>query len=202
MLWLVNQALTYDTWLTPRALIDKLEINMDENKKLRSQIVSSLINGTILYRIKDGGEADPKKNYVIDDYLNDVTNAIFTAPKAGKLTEAEKDMQSAAIAQMIKNLGLEAAAAKKTSLDEYAEFCEQYAAHDMPCSHYISDGTNSFARINLGVSSLSKDEFGAIMMGRLQTVMQKYKTFRTTAKGSTKNFYDYQILKIERALKK
>ena len=176
---------------------------MDGNNKLRSQIVAGLINGTVLYRIKDGGEADPKKNYVIDDYLNDVTNAIFTAPKAGKLTEAEKDMQSAAIAQMIKNLGLEApAAAKKTSLDEYAEFCEEYAAHDMPCSHHISDGTNSFARINLGVSSLSKDEFGAIMMGRLQAVAQKYKTFRNTAKGTTKNFYDYQILKIERALKK
>lgn len=203
MLWLVDQARTYDSWLTPRKLIDKLEVNMDGNNKLRSQIVAGLINGTVLYRIKDGGEADPKKNYVIDDYLNDVTNAIFTAPKAGKLTEADKDMQSAAIAQMIKNLGLEApAAAKKTSLDEYAEFCEEYAAHDMPCSHHISDGTNSFARINLGVSSLSKDEFGAIMMGRLQAVAQKYKTFRNTAKGTTKNFYDYQILKIERALKK
>ena len=152
--------------------------------------------------MKDGGEADPKNNYVIDDYLNDFTNAVFTAPKAGALSEADKNLQSVAIAQMIKNLGLETTAAvKSAALHDEAEFCEEYNKMTMPCSHHICDETKSFARINLGVSSLTKDEFGAIMMGRLKVVLQKYKTFRNAAKGSTRDFYDYQILKIERALK-
>lgn len=203
MLWLVNEARTYETWLTPRTLIDKLELNMDVNNKLGTQIISSLINGTVLYRIKDGGEADPKHNYKIDDYLNDFTNAVFTAPKAGVLSDTDKNLQSVAIAQMIKNLSLETSAAVKSSaLNDYVEFDNDCHDTMVPCSHHICDGTRSFARINLGVSSLTKDEFGSIMMGRLQVVLQKYKTYRNTAKGTTKDFYDYQILKIERALKK
>lgn len=203
MLWLVNEARTYETWLTPRTLIDKLELNMDVNNKLGTQIISSLINGTVLYRIKDGGEADPKHNYKIDDYLNDFTNAVFTAPKAGVLSDTDKNLQSVAIAQMIKNLSLETSAAVKSSaLNDYVELDNDCHDTMVPCSHHICDGTRSFARINLGVSSLTKDEFGSIMMGRLQVVLQKYKTFRNTAKGTTKDFYDYQILKIERALKK
>lgn len=203
MLWLVNEARTYETWLTPRTLIDKLELNMDVNNKLGTQIISSLINGTVLYRIKDGGEADPKHNYKIDDYLNDFTNAVFTAPKAGVLSDTDKNLQSVAIAQMIKNLALETSAAVKSSaLNDYVEFDNDCNDTMVPCSHHICDGTRSFARINLGVSSLTKDEFGSIMMGRLQVVLQKYKTYRNTAKGTTKDFYDYQILKIERALKK
>ncbi len=202
LLWLINEARTYDTWLTPRTLIDKLELNMDVNKKLGTQIISSLINGTVLYRVKDGGEADPKNNYVIDDYLSDFTNAVFTAPKAGVLSEAEKNLQSVAIAQMIKNLGLETTAAvKSAALNDNAEFYANCGKEVVPCSHHICDGTRSFARINLGVSSLTKDEFGAIMMGRLHVVLQKYKAHRGAAKGTTKDFYDYQILKIERALK-
>ena len=203
MLWLVNEARTYETWLTPRTLIDKLELNMDVNNKLSTQIISSLINGTVLYRIKDGGEADPKHNYKIDDYLNDFTNAVFTAPKAGVLSDTDKNLQSVAIAQMIKNLSLETSAAVKSSaLNDYVELDNDCHDTMVPCSHHICDGTRSFARINLGVSSLTKDEFGSIMMGRLQVVLQKYKTYRNTAKGATKDFYDYQILKIERALKK
>lgn len=203
MLWLVNEARTYETWLTPRTLIDKLELNMDVNNKLGTQIISSLINGTVLYRIKDGGEADPKHNYKIDDYLNDFTNAVFTAPKAGVLSDTDKNLQSVAVAQMIKNLSLETSAAVKSSaLNDYVELDNDCHDTMVPCSHHICDGTRSFARINLGVSSLTKDEFGSIMMGRLQVVLQKYKTYRNTAKGTTKDFYDYQILKIERALKK
>ena len=176
---------------------------MDVNNKLGTQIISSLINGTVLYRIKDGGEADPKHNYKIDDYLNDFTNAVFTAPKAGVLSDTDKNLQSVAIAQMIKNLSLETSAAVKSSaLNDYVEFDNDCHDTMVPCSHHICDGTRSFARINLGVSSLTKDEFGSIMMGRLQVVLQKYKTYRNTAKGTTKDFYDYQILKIERALKK
>ena len=38
------------------------------------------------------------------------------------------------------------------------------------------------------------------MTGRLKRVLQKYKTYRAMATGSTRDYYDYQILMIERAL--
>jgi len=38
------------------------------------------------------------------------------------------------------------------------------------------------------------------MTGRLERVLQKYKVFRNTATGSTRDYYDYQILLIEKAL--
>jgi hypothetical protein len=53
----------------------------------------------------------------------------------------------------------------------------------------------------LGVSSLSKPQLGAIMMGRLKRVLQLYRQYRNMASGSTRDYYDYQILLIERTLK-
>ena len=38
------------------------------------------------------------------------------------------------------------------------------------------------------------------MTGRLKRVLQKYRTYRTSAQGMTRDFYDYQILKIEKVL--
>jgi hypothetical protein len=60
--------------------------------------------------------------------------------------------------------------------------------------------TSDFVRLNMGVSSLSKSEMGAIMTGRLNQVLQLYRQYRNMATGSTRDFYDYQILLIQRAL--
>ena len=59
-------------------------------------------------------------------------------------------------------------------------------------------GDNSFVRINLGTASLSASQLGAIMTGRLNRVLQKYRVYRNQSTGSTRDFYDYQILQIEK----
>ena len=46
-------------------------------------IVSSLINSATLYRIQEGGLVDPVHNFRLDEYLNEVTTAIFKAPITG-----------------------------------------------------------------------------------------------------------------------
>ena len=190
MLWLLQQVRSFDSWLTPSALLDKLEVDADVNDKLRTQIVGSLLNGAVLYRIREGGKSNPAVNYTLDDYLNDLTNALFKSPVGGRLSDAEQSLQSAAIDQMIKSSGLKASAkstSSSSSLDESADnFCG-----------YATD----FVRINMGVSSLPAQQLGAIMTGRLNRVLQKYKTYRNTATSSTRDFYDYQILLIERALR-
>lgn len=203
MQWLLSQARSYDEWLSPARLLSKFEIDKTVNERLRQQIVSSLMNGAVLFRIKEGGEADPKMGYVLDDYLNDLTNAIFIAPKGGRLSDVEQHLQSSAVSQMISSSGLMAANAAASSSSSLtgetayaaAAFDESAAAADHFCGY-----SHDFARINMGVSALSKAQLGAIMTGRLNRLLQKYRQYRAAATGSTRDFYDYEILLIERAL--
>lgn len=102
MLWLLEQARTYNEWLTVKELIGKFEINMNVNDKLQTMIVSSLINSATLYRIQEGGLVDPVHNFRLDEYLNEVTTALFKAPTGGRLSDAEQSLQAAAIALMLK----------------------------------------------------------------------------------------------------
>jgi hypothetical protein len=200
MKWLLDQARTYDSWLTPASLIGKLEIDMNVNIKLRKQIVSSLLNSATLYRIKEGGNIDPKNNYVIDDYVADVTNAIFKAPTAGKLSDVEIDLQSAAVDLLINNSGLVQKASSSKSLSDYQEFCIDMDMPSLPCNYTNHDVEQSFTRINFGVSTLSTTEMGAIMTSCLKKVLQKCKAYSAATTGITNGFYSFQIIKIETAL--
>ena len=190
MNWLLQQARTYDNWLTPASLLAKLEVDRDINAKLRDQLVGSFLNGAVLYRIKESGET-AADGYKLDDYLTDLQTALFIAPKGGKLSDAEQQLQAAAIQQLMTSSGLVAKAA--TSSSSLAE--DQDAHSDHFCSF-----DQSFVRINMGVSSLSKTQMGAIMTGMLKRVLAKYKVYRNAATGTTRDFYDYEILVMERAL--
>lgn len=200
MQWLLRQARTYDAWLTPASLISKMEIDMNTNDKIRTTIVASLLNGATLYRIKDGGLFDPKVNYPVETYLEDVTNALFIAPQGGRLSPAEQKLQEAAIAQIIKASGLEKTPSKAATATAAAidEFWHDVEAATSVCAH--NHGDDHFSRINLGAAALSQPELGAMMLGRLHRVLAKYRTYRATAQGSTRDFYNYQIFLIERLL--
>lgn len=192
--WLLNQLRTYDAWLTPKSLIQKLQVDLNINEKLRSQIVSSIMNAAVLYRVREGGRFDAVANYRLEDYLNDLTNGLFIAPKQGRLSHAEQQLESAAIAQMLKSSGLGADAAAKGS--------KTFAACDDAAEDFCHVGDDSFFRINIGTSTLTKTEMGAVMLGRLKEVLRKYRVYQRTAVGLTRDFYAYQILQIEKALAK
>ena len=194
--WLLNQMRTYDSWLTPKSLINKLEVDLNVNDKLRSQTVSSLLNASVLYRVREGGELNPTTGYKLEDYLNDFTNLLFTAPKGGELAFAEQSLESTAITQMLKTL-TPASTATSSSTDIAASDQMNEGTADEDFCTYRDD---SFFRVNMGVSALNKDEMGAIMMGRLQKVLQKYRTYRAAAQGLSRDYYNYQILRIEKAL--
>ena len=208
---MLEQARTYNEWLTVKELIGKFEINMNVNDKLQTMIVSSLINSATLYRIQEGGLVDPVHNFRLDEYLNEVTTALFKAPTGGRLSDAEQSLQAAAIALMLKNTGLAPTAKASTSLTGDAAALHTGAigqpatpkdafdemTSSFPCSCGMSHG-NEFARINFGLPTLTKEQIGALMTGRLRKVLSLYKSRRAAATGSTKDFYDYQILLIER----
>lgn len=198
MLWLLNQARTYSDWLTEKDLIGKFEIHMNNNDKIQSMVITGLINSAALYRIQEGGKVNPELNYTLDSYLADVTDAIFKAPKGGKLSEVEQNLQAAAISIMLKNTGLTPKAQSTKSLAEEENLlAETWPETSFPCSCGMSHG-NEFARINFGLPTLTQDQIGVLMTGRLRKVLSLYKSRRASATGTTKDFYDYQILLIER----
>lgn len=198
MNWLLDQARTYNDWLTPKDLIAKIDSHMNVNEKLQSSVVGALLNSAVLYRIQEGEMMDSKNNYKLDDYVNDVMNGIFRS--GAKLTDSEKRIQSAAINLIITNSGLKPKEQKAASsaLADYEDFIEWTEEPTVPCSHYIKD--TSFARINFGLPVLSGNEMGAIMTGQLKKVLQMYKSYRNTASGSDRDYYDYQIILMERTL--
>ncbi len=210
MLWLLDQARTYGDWLTDKGLIGKLEINLNANDKLQSMVVTGLINPAALYRIQEGGLVDPQENYALDDYLDDLTDALFKAPAGGRLSDVEQNLQAAAISIMINNSGL--ADKTKTSLSDLGGGSQNiHSAEDMQYTVLRDKATNplpgccapgmqetSFTRINFGLPTLPKERMGALMAGRLREVLRLYKARRAQATGTTRDFYDYQILLIER----
>lgn len=200
MLWLLDQARTYGDWLTDKDLIGKFEINLNANDKLLSTVVGGLMNAAVLYRIQEGGQVDPANNYVLDDYMDDLREALFKAPQGGKLPDVEQNLQATAITLMMNNSGLASKAKTSTAslADEEAAAAADLRDGQLPgCCAIGPDGT-AFARINFGLPTLPKDRLGALMTGQLRQVLRLYQARRGSATGSTRDFYDYQILLIER----
>lgn len=197
MLWLLDQARTYGDWLTDKDLIGRLEINLNANDKLQDMIVSGLLNSATLYRIQEGGIVDSQKNYTLESYLEDVTGNLFKAPERGTLSDVEQNLQAAAINIMIRNSGLSPQTAKSAAaLTEEVSWTQPEIFFGC-CA--LGPSTD-FARINFGLPTLTKERIGAVMTGRLKKVLALYKARRGSASGSTRDFYDYQILLIERIL--
>lgn len=207
--WLLNQMRTFNSWLTPAQLIGKFEMNLDYNDKLYKRTINSIYNPAALYRIKESEMVDAKTNYTVEAYLNDVAQMLFKAPVGGKLSEAEQNLQSEAIALMMANTGLAPEKAKK-SASSFADYSQSYEnlstidADDLaltPRCSCDSHSLSSFARINLGGSALSQTETGALMVGQLKRILAKYRTYRNAAKGTTLDYYNYQIMLIEKHFK-
>lgn len=201
MHWLVNQARTYNDWLSPQALLEKLNLPTTENMKLQSSVVSGIYGATKLFRITEGYRLNPAKNYSLDQYMTDAFNEIFATTLQGKnLTDADINLQATTIALFKKASGLEPAADKKQSSILPSGIIESdIYATGMPCSHM--DGEQSFMRINYGLPALSPNILGPLMMDQLKKINNLYKQKRTVGNAKTRNFYDYQILQIEKLLK-
>lgn len=221
MNWLLNQARTND-WLVPAGLVAKFEEPYQWRDKMQRNVVACLLISTNLERIREGGEADPKANYTLPEYINEAYNGIFDATLKGKkLNATEKNMQQAAIDVMTTYSGLKPKEAKSTKslTDEEAlsitdEFMETVALSTLPefpcgfagnhslaeaCAH--SDEEVSFFRLLLNQNPLPTTEMRPLMTSLLCKTQNLYKSRRASATdAATRDFYDYQILSIGRTL--
>lgn len=211
MKWLLNQART-SGWMVPAALVAKFEEPYQFREKMQRNIVACLLFSTGLQRIKEGGELDPKVNYTLPEYITEAYDGIFEATKKGKALDAtERNMQQAAIDVMTTYSGLKPKETKKTGsfavsvVDEFAETMALSTLPDMPCGfspcQAYEDGDHSFFRLLLNQAPLPATELRPMMTSLLRKTMSLYKTRRASASdAATRDFYDYQILAIERTL--
>ena len=215
MKWLLNQARTSD-WMVPAKLIAKFEEPYQFRDKMQRNVVACLFISTNLQRIKEGGELDPKLNYTLPEYIAEAYDGVFEATKKGKaLNATERNMQQAAIDVMTTYSGLKPKVAKSsrsfaeedsmTVVDEFAEFMALSTLPEFPCGFSAcqahEDGDHSFFRLLLNQTPLPTTELRPMMTSLLRKTQNLYKTRRASvADTATRDFYDYQILAIERTL--
>lgn len=207
MQWLMRQARTYNDWLTPTQLMMKLDRTLNCNDNLRRSIVGCLLNSTALYRIEESGLVNNRKNYTLDTYLDDALTELFKASYQGKkLDAAERDIQSAALAVIIKYSGLTPTSGKKTSstkaFSDYQAIVSLGYSPDVPCSHTACEANReeevSFLRINMGQPGISNTRIAPLMTAHLKKIESLYKQQRArTSDKTTRDFYDYQLMRIK-----
>lgn len=203
MKWLVNQALTYNSWLSPQSLLVKLDLPSTVNMKLQKSLAGGIFGATTLFRVSEGYKVNPTKNYSLGQYMNDAFNEIFQNTLKGKaLSESDINLQASIISLFKKSAGLDGDDSKKKGLSLLQEELkdDNICLPSLPCSH--TEAEYSFMRINYGLPALSPNLLEPLMLSQLKKVVALYKQKRTTGDAKTRNYYEYQILQMDKLLKK
>lgn len=210
MRWLLQQARSYGGWLLPRTLAGKLPLNSTENDKIMLAIVGCLYHSAVLYRINEGGLADPQKNYTLRAYMDDVQKELFKTTYANKpLSKEDILMQNAAIDLMIAQSGLKPKSSSSSrlaaveALDYMASLGEENWCGGSCCAHEHNthDEAYAFTRINFGLPTLPATLAAPMMTARLKEVQQLYTARKNTPDKTSRDFYEYQAMRIDNVLK-
>lgn len=202
MHWLVGQARTYRDWLVPQSLMEKFDRPEEIRTDFTSAIVISLYNGTNLQRIADGYKINSTRNYSVDQYIAETFTEIFKPTIQGRsLSESDIKLQHEAIKFYRKGSGIEAPKASEGSSKlPFLDGSSLSISNDekLPCEY--CDPSTSFVRINYGLPSLKEEIFRPLMLQQLKKVLNLYRAKRGTGDSQTRNFYEYQILTINKLL--
>lgn len=202
--WVLNEARTYNKWLSPQALLAKLDLPSNTNQGLVKAVAGALFAGPTLHRISEGALRNPKANYSLEAYLDEAMRELFKPTIAGsKLQPEDLELQNAAIELFAKASGLSAdgGAKKIAALEAYDQLMDISHSCPLPCAHAHNHET-SFVRINFNLPSLPPHVFKPLMAAQLKRVLTWYRSaLPRTSDAATRAYYEYQILQIERQLK-
>ena len=206
--WLLDQARTCD-WLEPIELVEKFEETPRWKENLQKSIIGCFFSSVNMNRIKRSHQINPDNHYSLSEYMDDVTKGIFAATLSGKkLTDTERNLQSLTIDAFANASGLpgviKAASSKKSAVETYEETAAMLASPTLPCSLDAGDcahldPTKSFFRLAMGDPALPAHELQPMMTARLKKLLSVYRAAKAPD-ASTKEFYDYQIKKINHIL--
>lgn len=215
MNWLLAQVRDCD-WLEKPSITDKMEEVDNWRTKLEQNVVACLFNSRGLRGIKDGYNRNPAEGYQLYEYMDDAFAAVFQATLKGQpLGQTERHLQSAAADIFMKASGLgkttttasstkAAIAADEELRQSYYTYLHDITASDMPCSLSATDDDNhDFLRIVMNIPTMPAEEYQPMMAGYLQKVLSLYKgKVAQTRDQGTRDFYNYQIAKINQFLEK
>ena len=215
MEWLVDQALTFREWLLPQRILDITGYGAGDLDNYQRSVAGKLLGAATLTFIVEGERSGQKGLYTLDSYMKDAVDALMISTRKGrKLTVEDMNMQNAMIASLaflsdlIKPEGEKMQLAALSSVQEELDAIE-LALKDMEqnsrcgafCSHAHDDLTSYF-RQNNDLPSLSGAFARPIALKELKRVLNVYKSAKASADSRSRAFYEYQIDKVERLMKK
>ena len=212
MEWLVDQVLTARAWLLPQELMDKLGQPSTILDNAASGVAGKIFSPATLGSIYQGESSGQKGIYRVDTYLNDAYNTVFaSAVRGGSLTIEEMNLQGAAVTALLKNSGLTGPSGTALQLgkgltDDGTDLLVRMADEALPpfvCNHpecnEASAGDVSYYRHDMKGPSLSAQVGQPLYTATLRRVLNLYKQRRGSGDARTRDFYAFQILKIEAA---
>ncbi|MEG0500269.1 MAG: zinc-dependent metalloprotease [Rikenellaceae bacterium] len=226
MLWIVNQARTYLSWITPSYVTTRFssqEILPNQNDLFGVSLTGALFSHTAMGRMYDSSvRLGNKDAYTVEAYVNDLMAALFEPTiKGKKLTSQDMNIEATAIDYLVKLADLQPADAKekgKKSLVEIADenlvkiqdevskptLCCSYDAQKALTNHScdgVHSDAQSFARINMSQTIAPKAITQPLFYSKLKWVRNMYAGKKTVVDAASRNFYDYQIQRIDAILK-
>ena len=204
MRWLVGQGRTYRSWLCPQQLLLKFDRPDEINTNFIRPIISSIYGSTVMQRIDEGHKLAPARNYSLDQYTADAFREVFGPTLRGAaLTEADMEMQRTALDFFVKSSGVKAESSSKklfvTDTEPTFDLQQMLNAPELPCEY--ADAHTSFVRINYNLPPLKEDIYKPLMLRQLKKVETLYRQKRATGNQTTRNFYEYQLVKIAQLFK-
>lgn len=220
MEWLVDQVLTARSWLLPQEMMDKLGQPSTILDNAAASVANKIFSTATLGGIYQGERSGQEDIYRVDTYLNDAYKTVFaSALRGGSLTIEEMNLQGAAVAALLKNSGLTGPSGTELQLrgladgtaveDEPMAALARMADEALPpficnhpeCSHdhAASAGEISYYRHEMKGPALSMQVGQPLYTATLRRVLNLYRQRRGSGDSRTRDFYAYQILKIESA---
>ena len=210
--WLLAQLRDLD-WIEPAQLIAKFDDPPTWRPRMERSLVGSLMAPVVLGRMNTGWKLDPSTGYRVEDYLDDCFDEIFATTIAGKpLDSTEINIQSAAIATMARNSGLEAltgvstgskALAPEGEADTFKALSE---STEQTCTwrgaNTLTDETRAFYRFALDENPLPENEMRPLLARQLRKTQHLYrKAMKKTSDVMTREYYAYQLNVLDKLLK-
>jgi len=215
MTWLVDQALTFRQWLLPERILDITGYGAGDLDSYQRTVAGKLLGASTLTFIVEGERSGQPDMYTLDGYMKDAVNALLVNTlKRKKLSIEDMNMQNAMIAQLalLSDLvkpepGLGAPGALASVQEELSaiEKAMEEMEHSVHCGSFCShahDDLTSYFRQNNDLPKLSGAYARPLALRELKRVLSVYRSAMASSDSRTKAFYEYQIDKVERLMKK
>ena len=215
MEWLVNQALTFREWLLPQRILDITGYGAGDLDNYQRSVAGKLLGAATLTFIVEGERSGQKGLYTLDGYMRDAVDALMVNTRKGrKLTVEDMNMQNAMIASLAFLSDLVKPEGEKMQLSALSSVQEELVAiedalkdmeHNSHCGAFCShanDDLTSYFRQNNDLPDLSGAFARPIALKELKRVLSVYKNAKASADSRSRAFYEYQIDKVERLMKK